>query len=106
MGYYFNSGQLAKIQAVQDEILNSLSKTHKLIFPPIMEACTFCLKPAINTYMGNTGLHGGPLPNNCGFCGGSGKRAKEVTENIQLEIDFAPRELPKAVAIEAPGVTL
>lgn len=100
----FNSRQQKKIRDFQDNALDALSKTHKLIFPPIFESCSSCLSPAISTYMGNVGLHGGPLPNLCTFCGGTGKIQKEVTENIQLEINYSPTS--KVIQADAPNVQL
>lgn len=102
----FNARQLKAIRDFQDNALDTLGKLHKLIFPPIYVDCSNCLSPAVSTYTDNVGIHGGPIPNLCGFCGGTGKTQQEVTDTILLEVDFSPRQTPKVVQVNAPGVQL
>lgn len=102
----FTSSQLKAIRDFQDNALNTLGKLHKVIFSPKNIPCSYCLKPAISLHAGNVGLHGGPMPNLCGYCGGSGYIQQEVSETVLLEVDFSPRQTPKVVQVDAPGVKL
>jgi len=102
----FTDSQLKAIRDFQDNALDSLSKTHKLFFPSKMVPCTNCLSPASSTYIGNVGSHGGPIPNMCVFCGGSGKIAQEVTDTISLEVNYSPKITPKVIQVDAPGIKL
>lgn len=102
----FNARQLKAIQDFQDNALNTLGKMHRLFFPSIYIDCSHCLTPAYSGFAANAGLHGGPLPNLCVNCGGSGKIKKEVTDTILLEVDFEPRQTLKSAEVNVPSVKL
>jgi hypothetical protein len=99
-----NSVQIQAMQAITDAMLDDWSKTCKIWYPPILEDCTECLNPVDTTYINSVGLHGGPIANLCPFCGGTNKRQKEVTDTIQLEVDYTNLLNRQGYVIEAPAI--
>ncbi len=82
-----NTVQIQAIREIMDEMLDDWSKPCKIWYRPILEDCEACLN-MVDDGLGVGGLFGGPMANLCPFCNGSGKREKEVTDTINLEIDY------------------
>lgn len=82
-----NTVQIQAIREIMDEMLDDWSKPCKIWYHPIPVDCDACINMVTNQ-LGITGLHGGPMGNLCPFCGGIGKKEKEVTDTINLEIDY------------------
>lgn len=104
----FTSTQLAAIQALRDNSLESFSSVCKIWYPPEMITCPNpeCLPIGNQPLMTNIGLHGGPLVTICPLCQGNGKIQKEVTDIINLEINWSPRLASKKEKVDAPNTRL
>ena len=78
------------IQAALDDLIDEFGKDCLLVYPPRMVACANCL-PGIGGQPSNRWKHGGPIPfaagSACPLCGGNGRRAEEVTEEIHLSCE-------------------
>lgn len=102
----FDSEQRAAIIQMFDAALDELSKPCKLWYPSVLVDCTNCLTPVSSEFFNNTGLHGGPIVNTCVYCGGSNKIQQEVTDTINLEIDWSPKLNRKEYVNMGPKVKL
>jgi hypothetical protein len=76
-------------QALED-LITELGKNCKLFYPPTQETCGCA---------GNVWLTGGPAPpgdvTTCPLCGGSGFRAKEVSETLKMGVAVHPKDFWK-----------
>lgn len=102
----FTPIQLRKIREFQDNALDSLSKPCKVWYLPRFIDCTNCLAPVDSRYSNNAGIHGGPLVTLCDLCNGTHKIQQEVTNTLNLEIDWTPQLKFKDYQAEGPNVSL
>lgn len=92
------------IEAVLDHMMDDFGSVCTLIHKPKTIDCPDCLLLANNT-MDSHGLHGGPMSVDnmgiCVMCGGSRKIQQESSENINLVINWYPKDFitvaPKVV---------
>lgn len=90
-----------------DSLIGFFGKTCKLVYKPILVDCTNCNRTAINTYTNTVWSHGGPLrvdQQGCVYCGGTGKKAQEQTDNIVLSIAWLPKDfiqVPAGIVLPA-----
>lgn len=93
--FSFDADTKSVIQDALDDIVLELGKDCLLVYPPRMLACANCL-PGIGGQPSNRWKHGGPIPfaagSACPLCGGSGRRAEEVTDTVHLSCEWNPKE--------------
>jgi hypothetical protein len=112
--YSLDAADLADVSQILVDMLEQHGKACRLHYLPKMVDCAECSgRVAIGKQTKNVWKHGGPSPmsaNVCSSCGGNGKRAQEVTENIKLVVDFNSKEnwfgynkaLPKNPTVTLP----
>lgn len=92
----FDSSIKQRMQDALDDLHDLKCKQCRLIYPPRWLACGNCVYDPIGKKSSNRYLNGGPLPfpnaSVCPMCSGSGKRASEQTEIIQLAIEWNPSQ--------------
>ena len=104
----FSSQQLNAIQSFRDNALKSLSTVCKIWYVSEWITCPNpeCLPVGNLPSMTNIGIHGGPLPTLCPLCAGNGKIQQEVTDTINLEINWIVRLYGQKQKIDAPNTRL
>lgn len=88
----FTSSQLKAISDLFDEMHSSFSKTCKLYFNPKFVTGNQNLLLSDTTYLANVGEHGGPIQSNQHNAGGSNLIQEDVTENVDLVIDWTIKD--------------
>jgi hypothetical protein len=89
-----------------DDLIDQLSKTCRLYYPPIMEPCSNCLPDPIGKKSANRWLDGGPAPfplgSVCPMCGGEGYRANQLYDDVQLLVSENAKKFYFFGKIEIP----
>ena len=74
-----------------DTLINELSKTCRLYYPPKMQECSNCVVDMIGRKSSNIYLHGGPIPfpfgGMCPMCDGAGYKAIEVYHDVNFLVN-------------------
>lgn len=90
-----------EMQSVLDDLINEFALECRLVYPPSYASCDNCTADILGINSSNHWKTGGPMPfpdmTTCPLCGGTGKRANEATELINLKCVFNPifeRQLP------------
>ncbi len=95
MGKLFeiDSDSLQAAQDGFDDILDSLGKQCKLVYPSKFIECVNCIYDPIGKKSSNRWRTGGPMPFHagaCSMCQGAGKSATENSENVIMTINWLP----------------
>lgn len=109
MGKLFtiDDGTRAVITDALDDIITEFGKMHRIVYPPRWVSCNNCHADPIGKKSTNKWKTGGPLPFDrgaiCPMCNGNGgHHVEEVTEEIQLKVEWSPAKFWHPV----PGVPI
>ena len=78
-----------------DDCITEFSKTCTLVYPPKLVDCPNCIYDPIGKKSSNHYQAGGPVQFSfglCPVCGGQGKREESVSEQIQLNLYWTPKQ--------------
>lgn len=104
-----NSAQRSNQSSILDRMFDTNKKYCKIYYPPVLVDCS-CNFSNIGKKPNSAWTHGGPVPvpGNlaCPLCGGTGKRAEEITENIEMVINFDFRLSIKGNNINISNIAL
>lgn len=93
----------------EDEMYRGLSLYCTLYYPADQRVCSSCAGQAIGQFPGNIQIHGVPAPlfaGGCVECGGTGYKASQETETLQMQVNTNPAKFIqqfKMIAIEQAG---
>ena len=88
MDNFFTSGQLEAISLFYEQLIYSFAKTCKLIYNERFVENANSTILVDDTYLGNTGSHGGPIASEGPLQGGSDLIKQAVSANVSLVIDW------------------
>lgn len=87
-----DSEQKKYAQDILDESISFFGKQCRLIYQPKYENCG-CNFSGIGNKLDNVWHHGGPASiMGCVYCGGTGKRPVEISENLIMILDWNPSQ--------------
>lgn len=111
MAFSIPSGIITTYQNVIDAVIRDLGKTITLVYPPKQMACVDCNADSIGAKTSNRYVTGMPVPTfktvGCEYCGGTGYKSVEVTENLKVNIYWTQKDFIKTgVGVDLPDGTI
>ena len=97
-----------KFNEAVDAMITEFGVTCTLVYPEKRESCSNCITDTIGRRSGNRYITGGPVPFArgmiCPYCGGSGFKSIENTEDITMRVYWAKKDWVKTgIQVDIPN---